>query len=679
MNASVNQLLADVEGGLAPTQIALAVMVVLAIWGVHVGIFWLLARKFGAVVSSVLANLWWNVVVFAPAYFFAFLANTPLYPIVVGVIGAGLFWWAFIAIQRRHGFRFAALFFTVVQIVEAGLFWWLVSKFDAPIFMLGAILKSVVAGLVLLAWLLWLVGRKWGTGAALGSLTVTMAVVAGGSAFQASRLPPVRSGVFVMQEEAIRASVPIFVTLLVLCLLISLVPWVLNRFEGGDFISFVAARHVRSKKSGFLTIISLLSIAGVALSSFALCAVISIMGGFGVDLKTKILNNNAHVRIESPDAGGFEYWREILDEVRIAPGVTAATPVAGGEVMASSSTTTAGVQLRGIDTRSFGAVVDVPNHMEVGSFDYLDDPVKLRILPPETPIGVGKGGELFLKGPDPSYEELDDTDPIPDDIYPGVVLGRELARNLHAYVGDELTLVSPMGDLGPMGLLPKTRKFRVAGIFYTGMYEYDASHAYVTLEASQELLDLGHFVTSIDVRVDRVNDTEIVTPTIIRNIGRDDLKVRDWKEMNRNLFSALQLEKIATFVILSIAIAVASFCIICTLLLMVTEKSKEIAIMKAMGASDRAILRLFLTEGMLIGGVGTFFGVILGFTSMFGLEQSGIRLDPEVYYIERLPVTVDPVDYILIALCAFFITTIATLYPARAASQLSPVDGIRYE
>jgi lipoprotein-releasing system permease protein len=145
------------------------------------------------------------------------------------------------------------------------------------------------------------------------------------------------------------------------------------------------------------------------------------------------------------------------------------------------------------------------------------------------------------------------------------------------------------------------------------------------------------------------------------------------------LFSALQLEKIATFLILSIAIAVASFCIICTLLLMVTEKSKEIAIMKAMGASDTTILRLFLTEGMLIGGVGTFFGVVTGFTSMAGLEQSGIRLDPEVYYIERLPVTVDLVDYLFIALCAFVITTIATLYPARAASQLSPIDGIRYE
>lgn len=492
-------------------------------------------------------------------------------------------------------------------------------------------------------------------------------------------LPQHRAGVFVLWEQAVRAGAALSVTGFVVCLLALAIPSVLNAFERGDFISFVAARHVRSKKSGFLTIISLLSILGVALSSFALCAVISIMGGFGADLKTKILNNNANIRIESPDAGGFEFWREIVDKTSAMDGVAAATAVAGGEVMASSSTTTAGVQLRGIHTQSFRKVVDVPNHMEVGSFDYLDDPLKLRVLPPETPIGIGKNGELFLKGPSPDYVELEDTDEAPSDIYPGVVLGRELARSLHAYVGDELTLVSPMGDLGPMGLMPRSRKFRVAGIFYTGMYEYDSSHAYVTLEAAQELLDLKHFVTAVDVRVTNVDRTELMTPQIKDLIGREELKVRDWKEMNRNLFSALQLEKLATFVILSIAILVASFCIICTLLLMVTEKSKEIAILKAMGASDGAILRLFLTEGMLIGGVGTLFGVITGFTSMYGLEKARISLDPEVYYIERLPVYVNGSDYLLIAICAFVITTLATLYPARAASGLSPVDGIRYE
>jgi lipoprotein-releasing system permease protein len=292
---------------------------------------------------------------------------------------------------------------------------------------------------------------------------------------------------------------------------------------------------------------------------------------------------------------------------------------------------------------------------------------------------VGPGGELYRKGPDPDYKAITDEDALPSDVYPGVVLGRELARSLHAYVGDELTLVSPMGDLGPLGLLPRSRKFRVAGIFYTGMYDYDATHAYVKLEAAQELLDLKHFITSVDIRAKPGFEIATITSDVRSAVARPDLTVRNWMEMNRNLFSALQLEKIATFVILSIAIAVASFCIICTLLLMVTEKSKEIAILKAMGASNSVILRLFMTEGMLIGGVGTVFGVLTGYTSMKSLEGFGIRLDPEVYYIERLPVTVEAGDYLLIALCAFLITTLATLYPARAASNLAPVDGIRYE
>jgi len=536
----------------------------------------------------------------------------------------------------------------------------------------------VLAGLLFLLWyVLKFLARMVARHFRIFSALAVMATA--GLIWQTTQIEDPLGGIFVLSHQIIRAAAALGVTTVVVCAMILVTPSILDALERGNFISFVAARHVRAKKSGFLTVISLLSILGVAISSFALCNVISIMGGFGADLKTKILDNNANIRVESPDAGGFEYWREMLDDIRLTHDVAAASPVAGGEVMASSSSTTAGVQLRGIDTQSFGAVVKVPESMRVGSFDYLDDPLKLRFLPEDTPIGLGAGGEVYLKGKSADSYELKDTDEVPDDVYPGIVLGKELASSLHAYVGDELTLVSPMGDLGPMGLMPRTRKFRVAGIFYTGMYEYDASHAYVTLEAAQELLDLKHFVTSVDVRVKQVDEVVQTTSAIRTAIKRPELKVRNWREMNQNLFSALKLEKFATFVILSIAILVASFCIICTLLLMVTEKSKEIAIMKSMGSSDQTIKRLFMTEGMLIGGVGTVFGVVTGFTAMTGLKEFGIQLDPEVYYIERLPITVDPLDYFFIALCSFLITTLATLYPAIAASRLSPVDGIRYE
>jgi lipoprotein-releasing system permease protein len=260
------------------------------------------------------------------------------------------------------------------------------------------------------------------------------------------------------------------------------------------------------------------------------------------------------------------------------------------------------------------------------------------------------------------------------------VLGRELAKTLHVYIGDEITLVSPLGDLGPMGVLPKSRKFRVAAIFYSGMYEYDSSQAYVLLESAEDFLDMQGKVTAIELRVDDPERVELPRPGIENVVkNRKDLRVRDWKELNRNLFSALQLEKVATFVILSLAILVASFCIICTLLLMVTEKSKEIAVLKALGASDPTILRIFMTEGMMIGGIGTALGVVTGLAGALGLLWFGVRLDPEVYYIDRLPISVDPLDFLMVAISAFVITTLATLYPALAASRLRPVDGIRYE
>ena len=498
------------------------------------------------------------------------------------------------------------------------------------------------------------------------------------------RLPEPRGSSFILWHQIVRVGAALSGTAFVVCFMVLAVPWLMDRFEGRGFVSFIAARHVRAQKSGFLTVISLLSIAGVGVSSFALCAVVSIMGGFGADLKHKILGNNAHVKIEAKHVGGFEHWSDLLEDLRLVKGVRAATPVAGGEAMASSSSNTAGVNLRGIDTVTIGTVIDLLQNVEVGKFAYLDDPKKLATLPPDEPIGIGSGGEFYLKGPDvkPYLSHLDsdvEEAVVPPDAFPGIVIGRELAKSLHVYVGDELTLISPLGDLGPMGVLPRSRKFRVAAIFYSGMYEYDASHAYVKLEAAQDFFDLKQNVTGIEVKVDDAERVSEIRPAIESKVARSDLRIRDWKELNKNLFSALKLEKIATFIILSLAILVASFCIICTLLLMVTEKSKEIAILKSLGASDNAILKIFMSEGVMIGGIGTIFGVTTGLAATLGLKWFGVRLDPDVYYVDKLPINVDGSEFFLVALAALLITTIATIYPAIAASRLRPVEGIRYE
>jgi lipoprotein-releasing system permease protein len=484
----------------------------------------------------------------------------------------------------------------------------------------------------------------------------------------------------------------------------------------GGLVRIGAPRHVRATKSGFLTVISILSIAGVAISSFALCAVVSIMGGFGADLKHKILGNNAHISIDSlavaeggppglPAQGardelGHIPWDDLLDKVRVVPGVMAATPVVTGEAMASSQSNTAGVLIRGVDTASIGSVIDLVKNIEVGKFEYLADPSRISEMAEDEPIWIGRGGHRYLNGPrtqrrsepssgaggsapigaDEDSLDADVADAVQkQDVYPGVVLGRELAKTLHVYVGDEITLVSPVGELGPMGVLPRARKFRVAAVFYSGMYEYDSSHAYLSLPEAQRFLDRPGTISQIEIKVEREDRAGEVRQRLSEALSGQELRIRDWQELNKGLFSALELEKIVTFIILSIAIVVGSFCIICTLLLMVTEKSKEIAILKATGASDLGILNIFMSEGLLIGGIGTVFGVVTGLVLCLGLLWFGVRLDPDVYYVDRLPINVDPLDYAVVALCSLGITILATIYPAVAASRLRPVEGIRYE
>jgi lipoprotein-releasing system permease protein len=264
-------------------------------------------------------------------------------------------------------------------------------------------------------------------------------------------------------------------------------------------------------------------------------------------------------------------------------------------------------------------------------------------------------------------------------LRPAVIVGRELAKTLHIYVGDEVTIVSPLGELSPVGLLPRTKRMRVAAVFYTGMYEYDASHVYMLMDEAREFFQLGERTAAIDIKVRDGEKVDGFAERIGAAIERDDLRVRDWREINRNLFSALKLERFATFVILSLAIAVASFCILCTLLLMVTEKSKDIAILKSLGASDIAVLRTFVAEGLLIGGMGTLFGITTGLALCAGLSWFGLRLDPDVYYIDRLPIAVSATDFLAVCGSAIVICMVATLLPAFAASRVRPVEGLRYE
>ncbi|PIE66137.1 MAG: lipoprotein-releasing system transmembrane subunit LolC [Deltaproteobacteria bacterium] len=261
-------------------------------------------------------------------------------------------------------------------------------------------------------------------------------------------------------------------------------------------------------------------------------------------------------------------------------------------------------------------------------------------------------------------------------LYPGVIVGAELARNLRLYVGDDVNLVSPLGGMSPAGPIPKSRPFRVAGIFYSGMYEYDTKFAYVTIPEAQRFLGLDDEITGLEIKLDDVKQATEMAKTIAAALG-PGFEVKDWQQLNQNLFSALKLEKVVMFIVLIFIVLVASFSIVTNLIMMVLEKGREIGALKAIGASNRSLLRVFIYAGMYIGVIGMLAGVVEGIGICTYLGQIGLPLDPEVYYISQLPVRMSSPDIALVALAGISLSFLATVYPALRAAQLQPVDALR--
>ncbi len=515
----------------------------------------------------------------------------------------------------------------------------------------------------------------------------------------------------------------VITTAFALRVLVRALPPMMNLIERIGFQPLVAARHLRSKKSGFLAAISLLSILAVTVSSCALTTTLSVMGGFRNDLKRKILGNNAHIVIDR-DHASIEGWAPLVKTALETEGVSGASPYVSGEVMLSSATNLGTAVLRGVEPETVGSVNDLPRNLKTGSLDYLDHPEKLLDLPPDTTSSMFQASSKLLRDADAKtgaagsaadapapttttadqqaadldkkLKDLDaflrkdkpsSSEPKNRDILPGIIVGQELARSLRLYLGDEVNVVAPLGALGPSGPMPKARAFRVAGIFYSGMYEYDMKFTYVSLATAQRFLNVGHAISGVEVKVKNVDNAPLIANSLRKRLGQGDisakqassLRVRDWQELNSRLFGALALEKLAMFIALGIAILVASFCIAGTLTLMVQEKRSEVAILKAMGASDRTIVSVFVIEGGLIGLLGSALGMFLGYMMCFAAEHFGIRMNPEVYYIDRLPVHMDPMEFTLTGLAAIAVCLLVTIYPALIASQLRPADALRYE
>lgn len=419
---------------------------------------------------------------------------------------------------------------------------------------------------------------------------------------------------------------------------------------------FIGLRYLKAKrKSTFISIITLISTAGVALGVMALIIVLAVMTGFEEDLKEKILGTNAHIVVLKSN-GTIGDYEALIARLKGFKGVVAATPFIYNQVMISSGKSVSGVVLRGIDSKTDVQVTNLNKSLVKGKLSDLDT------TPPASLI-----------------------DAVPP--RPGLIIGKELAKNLNLFVGDTVNVISPLGNITPLGMVPKLKQFRVAGIFNTGMFEYDSTLAYVSLAEAQSFLGLDDTVTGIQLKVANVYKTGEISRLINRDLGFP-FYARDWMQMNKNILFALKTEKMVMFIILTLIVLVAAFGIASTLFMVVMEKTKDIAILKSMGATGRSIMRIFVLEGLIIGFLGTVVGVLggllvaLNLESIVGLVQrvTGFELfSKDIYYLDRFPSQVVPSDVLLISLTAVLISFIATLYPSWQASRMQPAEALRYE
>lgn len=408
------------------------------------------------------------------------------------------------------------------------------------------------------------------------------------------------------------------------------------------FEFFISGRYLRTRqKHAFISFITLLSIAGVAVGVMALIVVIAVMAGFESDLKSRILGIESHAVI-TREKGAFSDYRRVLQLVSADADVVAATPFISSQVMLRSSTGLTGASLRGIAPETAGSVVSHFSGMRLNE----------KLL---GQTAADFGSEV-----------------------PGIILGRELARAIGVRAGDMIFVISPRGMLSPMGHLPSMKRFQVTDVFETGMYEYDGTIAYIGLAAAQKMLRMGDTVSGIEMRVRDLYQAKNVADRIVSQLD-GSYTSRDWMAMNESLFSALKLEKVVMFIILALIVLVAAFNIASSLIMMVMKKKRDIGVLKAMGATRSGIRSVFVLQGMAVGAIGTVLGVSLGIILCSLLRHYRfIELPGDVYYITTLPVLLETMDILRIAIAAIVICFLATLYPANQAAKVDPVEAIRY-
>ena len=412
---------------------------------------------------------------------------------------------------------------------------------------------------------------------------------------------------------------------------------------GMPYEFFIARRYLRARrKTGFINLITYISILGVTIGVAALIIVLSVMNGFESEVRSRIIGFDTHIRLRTYHDQGVEDHQRLIDEIRDIPHIVGLSPYVLDKGMIRCGERSDGVIVKGTDEATVNTVSELSKNIVYGTLD-------LDLIP------VEEGRSL-----------------------PGIVVGRALADRLLMDVGARVILISPTGVRSQFQL-PPVKQFVVTGFFDTGMFEYDDAYVYISVQAAQELFRMGETVSGIEIRLDDLYKADGVVEAIDKRLGFPYYALT-WFEMRRNLFSWMQLEKWAMFIILCLIILVAAFNIISTLIMVVLEKTREIGILKSMGATSRGITRIFLYEGIVVGAVGTLLGFVIGYTLCWAQQKYAFfHLPGDVYFINTLPVRMESGDFIFIGIAAILICLLASVYPARKAAGLVPVQAIRYE
>ncbi len=410
---------------------------------------------------------------------------------------------------------------------------------------------------------------------------------------------------------------------------------------------FIGLRYLRAKRSeAFVSLLTLFSGIGIAIGVMTLDIVLGVMTGFEEDLRDRIVGFNPHVLVMH-QFGSIEEPEKLVAELHAIDGVTSAAAYVYGNLMLSNRDRVAGVFVRGVEA---GLDRDLGRHVVAGDFAQLGRSYAV-------PLSDGRGVVARL---------------------PGIFLGKRLADELRVEVGEAVSAAIPVAPGAGSGV-PRMRRLAVAGLFDSGMPEYDKAVAYLSLAEAQKLFGMSEGVSSIEVKVDDLEAAPTIAENIRESIGFP-YRVRDWMQSNENLFAALRLQKTVYFIVLLLIVLVAAFTILATLIMVVTEKRKDVAILRSMGATAKSIRRIFIAKGLVIGVAGTAVGTVLGYLGCYALRHYHfIDLPEDVFYVATVPVRIYGRYFVLVAGSAFTISLLATLYPAHQAARLAPVDVLRYE